>query len=190
MNLEGTTAPYAALPRATPCEVIGFEPVTAEFEKLRRIAKENERYLPHFVGDGSKQTFHECNFPMTSSLYEPHTELLAKFTNLEELVRVVKTYPVQTIRLDDLPEVRGTDLLKMDDQEQSCWSFAVAPTCSARSWSCRPRLNSLRSTRSSRCLRMSMRSCASGIQFHKMLGWIGRTFRPLTINNNPNGTIG
>ena len=112
---EGTDA-YSPLTDATPCDVYGFEPVAAEFEKLRASAKPGHHYLPYFVGDGSARTFHECNFAMTSSLFEPNSALLAKFQNLEELARVQKTYPVQTTRLDDIPELRGTDFLKADVQ--------------------------------------------------------------------------
>src|SRR5215472_2116413 len=95
--------------KATPCQTIGFEPVAAEFEKLRHKTTEHTRYFPYFVGDGTTRAFHECSFSATSSLFEPNTALLAKFQNLEELVRAVKTYPIETKRLDDIPEVTGTD---------------------------------------------------------------------------------
>lgn len=111
--------PYAALLKAAPCEILGFEPIAAEREKLEALnagGGARARFLPYFIGDGSRRTFHECNEAMTSSLFEPNTALLAKFQNLEELVRVVKTTEVQTTRLDDIPEARGTDLLKVDVQ--------------------------------------------------------------------------
>lgn len=116
MSLGDGTEPYAALMRALPCDIYGFEPVVAEFEKLNASAKPGHHYLPYFIGDGTKRTFYECNYTMTSSLFEPNTTLLAKFQNLEELVRVVKTHPVETKRLDDIPEMKGTDLLKVDVQ--------------------------------------------------------------------------
>jgi len=116
MDLGDGTLPYADLVKATPCEVIGFEPVQAEFEKLRRQKSNGERFLPYFVGDGSKGIFRECNFAMTSSLFEPNTQLLTKFQSLEEVTRVAKSYPVETTRLDDVPEVKGADFLKLDIQ--------------------------------------------------------------------------
>jgi FkbM family methyltransferase len=112
---EGTDA-YSRLVSATPCDVYGFEPITVEFEKLKTKAKPGHHYLPYFIGDGSARTFYECNFAMTSSLFKPNTQLLAKFQNLEELTRVHKTYRVQTTRLDDIPELKGTDFLKVDVQ--------------------------------------------------------------------------
>lgn len=116
MTLGEGHDPYAKLLKALPCQVIGFEPVTAEFEKLRIRSDPARTYFPYFIGDGSAHLFYECNYPMTSSLFEPNTELLDKFQNLENLTRVVKTYTVQTKRLDDIPEVRGTDFLKVDVQ--------------------------------------------------------------------------
>jgi FkbM family methyltransferase len=116
MTLGKGTEPYAALLKAVPCEVIGFEPVAAELEKLRGLKLPGHTFLPHMIGDGSARTFYECNYPMTSSLFEPNTELLAKFQNLEELTRVTKTHSVATKRLDDIPEVAGTDFLKVDVQ--------------------------------------------------------------------------
>ena len=129
MTLGQGTEPYAALLKAVPCEVIGFEPVAAELEKLNQLKLPGHKFLPHIIGDGSPRTFYECNHAMTSSLFEPNTELLAKFQNLEELTRVTKSYPVETKRLDDIPEVEGTDFLKVDVQGPSCWSFVVAPRC-------------------------------------------------------------
>src|ERR1700728_2243705 len=116
MSLGDGTDPYSPLTHAAPCDVYGFEPSAVEFEKLTATAKPGHHYLPYFVGDGTTRTFYECNFPMTSSLFEPNTALLAKFQNLEELVRVQKTYPVKTTRLDDIAELKGTDFLKVDVQ--------------------------------------------------------------------------
>ena len=116
MSLGEGTDCYAQLIRTVPCEVVGFEPVAAECEKLNRDAKPGYRYLPYAIGDGSEQTFHECNFPMTSSLYEPNTELLKNFEQIEDFMRVIATRRVVTHRLDDLPEARDADYLKLDVQ--------------------------------------------------------------------------
>lgn len=116
MSLGEDNDPYARLTEAIRCEIVGFEPVEEECEKLNRNARPGCCYLPYVIGDGSVQMFHECNFPMTSSLLEPNTALLAKFEDLEELVRVVATRTVTTRRLDDIPEARGADYLKLDVQ--------------------------------------------------------------------------
>jgi protein O-GlcNAc transferase len=118
--------PYAPLLRALNCEVVGFEPLEDECEKLNRAAGENRSYLPLVIGDGSEQTFYECSAPMTSSLFEPDTALLDMFQNLEELVRVVATRRVQTRRLDDIPQARGVDFLKVDVQGAELMVFQGA----------------------------------------------------------------
>lgn len=112
---EGTDA-YYRLAESLPCELIGFEPVAAECEKLNTAAKRGYKYFPYFIGDGSTQTFYECAAVECSSLLEPNAELVARFTRLDELMRVVATRPVLTKRLDDIPEAAGTDYLKLDVQ--------------------------------------------------------------------------
>jgi hypothetical protein len=59
--------------------------------------------LPYAIGDGTRRRLHVCNHPMTSSLYQPNTPLLAAFDDLEEIVRVVREMAVDTRRLDDIP---------------------------------------------------------------------------------------
>ncbi|MEW6687846.1 MAG: FkbM family methyltransferase [Pseudomonadota bacterium] len=116
MSLGEDKDPYAKLLHAVPCEVIGFEPVARECERLNRGARPGCRYLPYAIGDGSQQMFYECNFPMTSSLLEPDEALLGMFHELLDVTRVVDRRPVQTVRLDDIPETRGADYLKLDVQ--------------------------------------------------------------------------
>ena len=122
---EGTDA-YSPLTSATPCEVYGFEPGAEELNKLMATAKPGHHYLPYFIGDGSSRTFHECNYNMTSSLFEPNMELLSQFQALAELTVVQKTHVVETKRLDDIPEVEGTDFLKTDVQGAELMVFEGA----------------------------------------------------------------
>jgi FkbM family methyltransferase len=98
------------------CKVIGFEPATEEIERLRALNLADHVFLQDVIGDGSERTFHLCNYPMTSSLYEPDPEVLSRFLNLDPLVQVVKRRTVRTRRLDEIPEVAGTDFLKIDVQ--------------------------------------------------------------------------
>jgi len=116
MLIGQATEPYARLLATVNCDVLGFEPNATECDKLNQLKKPGHTYLPYFIADGFSHTFYECNYPMTSSLFEPNTALCAKFNNLEELMRVVKTYPVETKRLDDIVEAKGTAYLKIDTQ--------------------------------------------------------------------------
>lgn len=116
LSLGEGSDPYAKLVAAAPCEILGFEPIAEECARLNRTARPGCRYLPHAVGDGQRHVFRQCNAPMTSSLFEPDRDLLCMFHGLDELTRVVSREPVQTVRLDDVPEAAGTDYLKLDVQ--------------------------------------------------------------------------
>lgn len=190
MSLGEGTEPYAALVKATPCDVIGFEPVTDELEKLKQTGKKDERFLPYFVGDGSTRTFYECNFPMTSSLFEPNTALLAKFQNLEELVRVVKTYPVETKRLDDMPEVRGTDLLKVDVQGAELMVFRGGVDMLKDVLVIETEVEFLPLYKEQPLFSdVDAFLRDRGFQFHRMSAQCGRTFKPLIANNDINAMM-
>ena len=107
---------YAKLMRALPCDVIGFEPVVEECEKLNALKMPGHLYLPYTIGDGSPRTFYECSSADTSSLLMPNHALADKFQSLSEPLRVVGSRTVQTRRLDDLGETSGADFLKLDVQ--------------------------------------------------------------------------
>ena len=113
---DESTLPYRALIAKGIAKVIGFEPIPEECAKLNELARPGDRYLPYAVGDGTTRTFHLCSTNMTSSLYRPNDALLDRFSLLSELVQVLKTFPIETHRLDDIPEVRGADYLKLDVQ--------------------------------------------------------------------------
>ncbi len=108
--------PYAALLELPGTRVIGFEPNPEECAKLNEKQLTSHRYLPYFVGDGRRRTFHWCSWAATSSLYPPNTKLLERFSDLAELVRVASTSEVETTRLDDIPEIGGADFIKIDVQ--------------------------------------------------------------------------
>ncbi len=116
MWLGGEGVSYMPLVTAGLARVVGFEPVRAECDKLNALNLPNQKYLPYFVGDGSKRKFHLTNKPMTSSLYEPNTRLLSRFQILEELTQTVEISDVQTQRLDDIPEITNIDFIKIDVQ--------------------------------------------------------------------------
>jgi FkbM family methyltransferase len=115
MHIAQGTGAYDALAQTLPCEVIGFEPVMAECERLNRMGT-GYTYLPYVIGDGREHTFHECASPENSSLLEPNFALLDRFSNTRALFEVVASRRVVTRRLDDIPETREADFLKLDVQ--------------------------------------------------------------------------
>lgn len=189
MSLEGANDPYHLLTQAVSCDVYGFEPIAEELAKLQKSAKAGHHYLPYFIGDGSHRTFYECNYPMTSSLFEPNTELLAKFQNLEELVRVVKTHPVETKRLDDIPEMKGTDLLKVDVQGAELMVFKGAEKTLEDVLIIHTEVEFVELYKGQPLfgdIDVYLRS--KGFTLHKLMP-MGRTFKPLIFRNDVNALL-
>jgi FkbM family methyltransferase len=118
---------YANLMRTLPCDVVGFEPVAAECQRLIAMGRPQHRYFPYFIGDGSTRMFHECRAPFTSSLLEPDLAMARNFEHLAEVMQVVRTHQVQTTRLDDVPGTADVDLLKVDVQGGEMMVFEGAP---------------------------------------------------------------
>ena len=110
--------PYARLNALGRLNVIGFEPQPAECAKLNALSLPGRHYLPYVIADGKRRSFYQTNTGMTSSLLPPNLQFAQLFNNLAELMQVVATGQVNTIRLDDVAEVRaqGCDLLKLDTQ--------------------------------------------------------------------------
>jgi len=117
---------YAPLLRQRLCDVIGFEPNSEECTRLNaragtQVPPESGctlKFLPWALGDGSTGEFKLCSAPMTSSMLEPNTPLLRRFTQLEEVTTVVNRTESKTRRLDDLEGELGgrVDFLKLDVQ--------------------------------------------------------------------------
>lgn len=112
---------YAPLVREAPCHIIGFDPfwdgaAGGAPETGPEIGAPCKRVLPYFIGTGGPATFHLNNFSPTSSLFPTNPAIASQFLHLAELCRTTKTWPVETRRLDDLPEVGHCDFLKVDVQ--------------------------------------------------------------------------
>jgi FkbM family methyltransferase len=189
MSLGEGEDPYSRLMRAVPCEVIGFEPATAECDKLNREQHEGRTYLPYFIGDGGAHTFHECNFPMTSSLFEPNTPLVAKFQNLAEVMQVTKTYPVETRRLDDIAETAGVDFLKIDVQGGEMLVLRGAAERLKSTLVVHTEVEFVPLYKDQPLFAdIDAQLRAQGFLLHRM-GFTGRTFKPMIWNNDANAML-
>jgi len=121
---------YQALVHEGLADVVGFEPVTEECDKLNKRASANvapddpmtqgqQRFLAVALGGGERGEFRQCSQAMTSSMLEPNLALLSQFHLLEEVTTVVARCEMATKRLDDLlPELPGgrVDFIKLDVQ--------------------------------------------------------------------------
>src|SRR5262249_27020777 len=54
---------YRPLIGAGLARVVGFEPAPGECERLNSMGLPNHRFLPYFIGDGTRRKFHLCNYP-------------------------------------------------------------------------------------------------------------------------------
>jgi FkbM family methyltransferase len=188
MSIGEGHEPYSKLMKALPCDVIGFEPIAGECDRLARMGHEGHSYLPYFIGDGAQHTFHECNFPMTSSLFEPNTPLLAKFQGLENLVRVVKTYPVETRRLDDVAETAGVDFLKIDVQGGEMLVLRGAPERLKSALVVHTEVEFVPLYKDQPLFGdIDIYLRAQGFLLHRMT-YTGRAFKPLISNNDVNAS--
>src|SRR5712692_7874170 len=72
---EGDEPPYAALLKAAPCNIYGFEPDAAELEKLNSARKDGQYFLSYVVGTDRStrsmnvifQRLHPYSHPIPSS---------------------------------------------------------------------------------------------------------------------------
>jgi protein O-GlcNAc transferase len=185
MSLGANSTPYTKLEQADMVSIVGFEPVQAECDKLNASAGAKCKYLPYALGDGSQRTFHICNYPMTSSLYEPNTPLLYKFQKLEELTRVVKTTRIQTHRLDDVKEVQDTDYLKLDVQGAELDVLKGAEKVLADAVLVHTEVEFIPMYKDQPLFaEVDQHMRQQGYLFHKFAGIAGRTFKPLLVNND------
>lgn len=125
--LDGELPPYNALLATGSARLVAFEPDPKALPALLKQYPPPNVMLPHFVGDGKSHTFFETNWGPTGSLFEPNTPLLEKFHNLAEVTRVVATHAVDTVRLDDIPEIVDADFLKIDAQGAEAMIFQNGP---------------------------------------------------------------
>ncbi len=110
------TPPYLPLLSAGDAEVVGFEPIPDALAKLNEKKSPNETYLPFAIGDGQQHTLHICAAQGMTSLLTPNPAVLDRFHGFPAWSQVVATQPIETVRLDDIEETAGVDLLKIDIQ--------------------------------------------------------------------------
>jgi FkbM family methyltransferase len=190
MEIEGAAPVYGPLLTAGVARVSGFEPVAEECRKLNAASGPAHSFLPYAVGDGTVQTFRQCNYPMTSSLYEPNTALLDRFQNLGELTQVVARSPIDTHRMDDLAEVRETDYLKLDAQGAERDILESAAAVLSRTLVVHTEVEFVPLyTGQPLFAEVDQSLRRAGFCFHRFAGIAGRTFKPLLFQNNVNAML-
>ena len=108
--------PYKPLLDSGIAEVIGFDLNLDAISKLSLRKGKNETYLPYAIYDGKEHEVKICKAPGMTSFLEPNLELLNYFNGFPEWGKVQERIPIQTVRLDDISEIKEIDYLKIDLQ--------------------------------------------------------------------------
>lgn len=180
----GREQAHMKLLQAGKASVLGFEPVEAECAKLNALHPA-QRYLPYAVGDGAEAELRECNYAMTSSLYEPNTPLLEIFQALAEITTVVKRTKLRTRRLDDIPEAFDADYLKMDVQGAELDILRGAQRMLASVLVVHTEVDFVPMYRDQPLFAdVDAELRRHGFMFHRFMGIAGRAFKPFVKDNN------
>lgn len=177
---------YDGLINAGRARLVGFEPNAAECAKLNARYGEPHRFFPCFVGDGGEATFHETNWTLTGSLYEPNTPLLEKFQALAEVVTPKAQHRIQTRRLDDIAEIDDADLIKIDVQGAELAVFRNASRLLGKALLVQTEVEFVEIYKNQPLFAdVDGHLRGAGFQFHGFAGFGARAFKPLLRDNNP-----
>lgn len=179
---------YQGLIERGAARLVGFEPDSKECERLNAAYGQPHRFFPVFVGDGRDAVFHETNWNLTGSLFEPNHELNQRFYRLAELVTLVARHPVKTTRLDDIGEIDDVDLIKIDVQGAELMVFQNAPRLLGRALMVQTEVEFVPLYREQPLFAdVDIFLRQSGFQFHTFKDGFGsRSFRPLCRAQDPN----
>ena len=178
---------YAPLLETGKTRILGFEPDEAECTKLNADNDASRKYYPHFVGDGGKATYYETNMTMTGSLFEPNTELLSKFQNLNELTTLVATHDVETVRLDDVDGIENVDYIKIDVQGAELSVFENGTKTPAQSMIIHTEVEFVEMYKEQPLFaNVDTFLRSQGYQFHTFSNYGSRCFKPFKIDDNVN----
>lgn len=108
--------PYGHLLETDLIEIFAFEPQPEAFARLEAAPKKNMTVLPHAIGDGGTAELKVLNAGPMSSLLAPNPGFMRLMHRWGRRMRINQKLPVETKRLDDLPQITGMDLLKIDVQ--------------------------------------------------------------------------
>lgn len=108
--------PYKRMLQLNLCEVTGFEPQVSALAELNAKKGIGETYLPYALGAGDDRVLNICQYSGWTSLLEPRLQALQVFSQFQNNATVLEKQAIKTHRLDEIPEVKPFDLLKIDVQ--------------------------------------------------------------------------
>jgi len=178
---------YQPLVDAGRARIVGFEPNAAECERLNQTYGGTHKFFPHFVGDGKPATFHETNWNLTGSLLEPNALLLDKFQYILEGTQLVAKHPVNTVALDDIPDLPNVDFIKIDIQGGELAVFQNAIRVLSGVTAIQTEVEFVEMYKKQPMFAdVDIFLREQGFQFHTFMYFGMRPFRPIVVNGNPN----
>lgn len=184
-NPIGGDPPYADLLADGRAEIIGFEPNPAALAVLQAEMGTAETYLPHAVGDGGRHVLHICQAPGMTSLLKPDPAVLGLFHGFPEWGRVLSTEPVDTVRLDDLEQTRGTEMIKIDIQGAELMVLQNATDRLATTLLVQSEVEFLRLYHGQPLFAdVDSFLRGHGFMLHRFFPSVSRVVRPLLVNND------
>ena len=178
--------PYAPLMATGQAVVVGFEPNVAAHAELLRKKGPNETYMPLAVGDGQRHTLRICQAPGMTSLLEPNEHVLKLFHGFSDWGRVLHTEEIDTVRLDDVPETKGVDYLKIDIQGGELMVFQSAPRRLSEALVIHTEVEFLPLYKGQPLFAdVEAFLRGHGFIFHRFEPLVSRTMKPILVNNNP-----
>jgi FkbM family methyltransferase len=113
----GEVAPYQPLLEHGLGRLVAFEPDPRQHDDLKQRLGEAVTLYPYALGDGTKKTLHVCpDGTGMSSLLRPDEAALGFFNLFPQFGTVLDRAEIDTVRLDDLPDLAPIDFLKIDVQ--------------------------------------------------------------------------
>lgn len=113
----GEVAPYQPLLERGLARLVAFEPDPRQYDDLKKRLGDGIAVYPHALGDGTRQTLHICpDGSGMSSLLRPDQASLGFFNLFPQFGTVLAEAAIDTMRLDDVPELPPIDFLKIDVQ--------------------------------------------------------------------------
>jgi FkbM family methyltransferase len=176
---------YEPLREHGGAEVIGFEPSSDQYQRLLELEIPHATFLPDAIGDGTPGELKICRGPGMTSMLEPDARVLSHFHWFDTYAEVVSREPMETRRLDDVPETEGMDFLKVDVQGGEMGVFEGARDRLASAVMIHTEVQFVPFYENQPLfadLDQTLR--AAGFWFHKFAPIHSRVFKPLVVNND------
>jgi len=181
----GANAPYHEMLLRGDATLLGFEPAPEQLKILNSRGVPGAVYRGEAIGNGDTGTLHQCSSAGMTSLLEPDPEVLKHFHGFSEWGRVVETTELATHRLDDIPETRGMDYLKIDIQGGELGAFQGAAQLLDEALVVQTEVQFVPFYKDQPLFaELDQELRKHGLVFHRFVDMKSRVFVPMMVNND------